>query len=204
MLRTLLFFSIIILSSNAQAKSPIDKCFAGTKTNGRISVCLSVENVKIDNIRKTIAKELIDIIKTKPYVIPKHLKEKIEPNTYPEAELSFKSSSGKRVKASNGTGRSNGDPLKEALKRQAIRDDSLREQKIKSDILRHIGKKNELIEMHIKSTIIFEQYRELECNRLKQHFIDPNAPSLSEYKYKICLYDMTNQRIKSLQKSIEQ
>ena len=200
MLRILLLFSLIIASNNAQAKTPINECFANSETDSQISVCLSIEDVKINNIRTTIAKELIDIIKTKPYVTPEHLKEKKEPEPYPEAGLSFKSPSGKNMKSSNGAGSG---PLQKALKQQAIRDNAAREQKIVLDMHRHTGKMNELVEIHMESTTIFEQYRELECSRLKKHFIDPNTPLLSEYKYKICLYDMTKQRIKSLQKSIE-
>lgn len=192
MLRILFLLSLIIISNNAQAKNPINDCFANSETDSHISVCLSIENVKIDNIRVMIAEELIDIVKTKPYIIPGYLKEK----TKPEPEPSFKSPSGKRVKSSSG-------PLEKALKQQAIRDNVAREQKIVLDMRRHTGKMNELAKMHIESTQIFEQYRELECRRLKEHFVNPDAPLLAEYKYKICLYDMTKQRIQSLQKSIE-
>ena len=196
MLRILSLLSLIIISNNAQAKNPINDCFANAETDSGISVCLAIENVKIDNIRVMIAEELIDIVKTKPYIIPGYLKEKTKPEPDPEAKPSFKSPSGKRFKSSNG-------PLKKALKQQAIRDNVAREQKIVLDMHRHTGKMNELAKMHIESTQIFEQYRELECRRLKEHFVNPDAPLLAEYKYKICLYDMTKQRIQSLQKSIE-
>ncbi len=208
MLRILFLFSLIIVSNNAQAQNPINECFADSKSDGQISVCLTIANVEIESVRKTIERELMDIIQEKQYVIPKHLREQKTTETKPG--LSFKSPSGKNLNSPNDSkpkpaySRGGGNNiLEEALKKQVIQNNLLREKRVESDIIRYTAKKNERIEMHIETTAIFEQYRKLECNRLKEHFITPHTPLLSEYKYKICLYDMTKQRIESLQKSIE-
>ena len=55
-----------------------------------------------------------------------------------------------------------------------------------------------------KSEELFEEYRETECKRRQSKTLnDEDASFLSTLKYSTCVHEMTKQRIRSLQKSIE-
>lgn len=54
----------------------------------------------------------------------------------------------------------------------------------------------------IKGRQIFEDYRELECDRQKR-FLDRNKTQ-GTFEFMVCLYDMTTQRIRTLQNSVKE
>lgn len=66
----------------------------------------------------------------------------------------------------------------------------------------HSLRKEDDLESLIKGREIFEAYRKLECDRLK-NFLERSGPKAT-FDHMVCLFDMTTQRIRTLQNSVKE
>ena len=95
---------------------------------------------------------------------------------------------------------------KEYAKREAAR------KTIEKDIIRIVNdhksktynsvRKEKDLENLLKGRQMFEDYRKLECDRQKT-FLRRHGPQAT-FEYMVCLYDMTTQRIRTLQNSVKE
>ncbi len=189
-----LLILLLFLSNPAYAKNPINSCFQDEETDGGISLCLTFAYNDIDNKRKIMESELEDMIKNNLYIPPPSFK--IEEPTTGLSAPTFKPKTQSEIEAQR-----NLILAKEKLKRQGINKQELQ---MKFKLRKYEDKKVTLVNQLKKSIELFEKYRDLECDRQRSRIEDDENTYESTYAYKICLYEMTNRRIKSLQKSLKQ
>ncbi len=185
---------LLLLANPAYAKNPINECFKNESTDGGISLCLTFAYNDIDNKRKIMESDLEDMIKDNVYILPPKL-ETIEPTAgistptftpkTPEEERSH------RI-------------LQLAKKKLEAKKIEQQELQLAFKLRKYNDKKIMLVDQLKKSINLFEKYRDLECDRQRSRIENDKSTYEATYAYKICLYEMTSQRIKSLQKSLEQ
>ena len=189
-----LFILLLFFSSPAHAKNPINLCFQDEETDGGISLCLTYAYNDIDNKRKIMESELEDMIKNNLYVPPP--KFNIDESTVGISTPTFRPETQSEIEAQR-----NLILAKEKLKRQGINKQELQ---MEFKLRKYEDKKVALVNHLKKSIELFEKYRDLECDRQRSRIENNENTYESTYTYKICLYEMTSRRIKSLQKSLKQ
>ena len=192
-MRLVLFiFSLSLFLPNAAlAASGIEDCFEEEQNSG-ISMCLTMITQDAENTRKTMEKELEQMISSNAFIPPPNLE--LDEDAY-EIDFQITPTSSEDARAQ--------EALEQALERQKFEQLKREEFKLKVKMTTYDRKKQEIMRQHEESKALFEKYRDVECKRHKAKIDDEDRRYERAFVEKICRYEMTLQRIKSLQKSIE-
>ncbi len=178
-LHLLLYIVIIIFlpEKSLAGTNPIEACFK-EETNGSISLCLTIEYNKADELKNIIRDDISQMIEDDLYLPP------------PKYDVSDD-----YITISPETNKVDSSILQSQI--------DLQEKQNLMKARQYQIKKRSLVEQLNKTSLLFVEYRELECKRRKANLDQNTGSFLAIFSYKVCLYNMTQQRIISLQKSVE-
>ena len=156
-------------------------------------MCLTLLNTEIEVTRITIEDDMLKMVKDDFYVSPPKYDIDETILAYTPSTVKPKTPDDIRTQAN----------LEKAMAK--LREDKIKEQKLKFLMQQRVyeSKKRDLIDQLNKSRMLFEEYRTTECERHKAQTENKDNMFESIYVQKICIYEMTMQRIKTLQKSIK-
>lgn len=199
------YFLLIFSSFSAHASGGLTECFKH-EDNDNVSICLSKLYASKESARKIMERDFIDLVKRDKYLnMPKdygkplpdfskivkqgNLKAPVfDPNEDSETrKLKQMQHDMKRAKLQ----RQNQQKMQRLMNAET--------QKRRVEARDYESKKNIFINALVDSAKQFSSYRLIECDR--QSSIH-SSPVLAEITNKTCLYDMTNHRIKMLQRSM--
>ncbi len=193
-MKKLLFLFLMILPfQSVHAEGTVKGCFEDEDTDGGISMCLTLLNTEIEGTRKIIENDMLQMVENDIYVPPPKYEIDDTIHAYTPTEMKPKSPEDARAQAN----------LERAMAKLRLEKIEQEKRKIMMKQRIHDVKKRDIMEQIVKSRTLFEEYRETECERHKVQIHNEDNLFESIYMQKICFYEMTMQRIKSLQKSIK-